>query len=70
MRDSLELQEEFGLEGTAEKGVRLLRRPDTEREPIILQRGAADVLEGSEWYSAFGGYIERIVHDTLNNNMY
>lgn len=63
------MSEELGLEDTVDQGIWFLSA-DYQREPIILQIGGADALNGPNRNSAFGRNDELVVLDALHHDVH
>ena len=65
-----QVRKELRLENTVQKRIWLLRRTDSQREPVVLKIGTSDVFDGSEIYDTLGLYRHLIVDYCLNNDVY
>jgi hypothetical protein len=65
-----EMCEELSLENTIDQGIWLLRRADTQRKPIVLQRGRADKFDGTKGYRAFRGNRKLPIHQGGHDNVH
>lgn len=47
-QDTVEVREKLCFEGTVDKRIRFLWTTNKDREPVILEVGAADTLDGTD----------------------
>lgn len=61
--------EELRLEDTVDKRVRFLRTTNNKREPVILEVGTADTLDGADWDRTLRRDDQLVVDDILGHDI-